>query len=495
MSRRHLSAPPRPPRPLRRALIAIVGRPNVGKSTLFNRLAHRRRAIVENQPGVTRDRHYADTDLDGRACTVIDTGGFVPLKAGGDPIADLVRTQAQAAVEECDLVLLVVDGRTGLTADDQEVAKYLRKQVRPVVLVVNKLDEPRQEDLALADFFALGLGDPVPVSAEHARGLGGLYERLEALLPPRDQATEEAADEAEAEFAGTGADGEAAAAAPIRVAVVGRPNVGKSTLVNALLKKPRVVVSPVAGTTRDPIDTELTWGGQAFVLTDTAGIRRKSAISQRVEGFSVMGAIRAIEDCDVAVLVLDATEAAVEQDLRIASLAVEKGRALLIVVNKWDLARERWKEESFRGSLKWYLDWVAWAPLVFVTAKTGHKVDKVLEVALELQRQQQFRAPTPLLNRILEHVTTEHPMPVVGGRPLKMYYVAQVAVAPPSFAFVCNQPHGIPDRFQRFVSNWLREALRLKVPVRLFWRERPGKKARAETARRFKARETSRRRR
>jgi GTP-binding protein len=255
-----------------------------------------------------------------------------------------------------------------------------------------------------------------------------------------------------------------------------------------------VIVSPIAGTTRDAIDTEFEYKGKPVILTDTAGIRRKSVISQRVEHFSILGAMRAIEDSDVAVLVLDATEPAVEQDLKIAALAESKGRALLVCVNKWDLVKGTIKEEVLRDSIKWYLKFVAWAPMVFVSAKDGDKVNKVLDLALQLFEQQYFRAGTPLLNRIIEHVTTEHPLPMIGrGRQLRLYYAAQVGTAPPSFAVICNSPKEVPDRYERYVTNYLRDTFRLKVPVRLFWRERPGGKKRLERAKRFQARERSKR--
>ncbi|MEW5737390.1 MAG: ribosome biogenesis GTPase Der [Myxococcota bacterium] len=471
----------------RRPLVAIVGRPNVGKSTLFNRLARRRRAIVENTPGVTRDRHFADVELDGRAVTLVDTGGFVP-DTKEDPLAHLVRQQAQAAVEACEVVVFVCDGKAGVTAGDEEVARYLRKQTRPLVLVVNKCDSHRDADAVAAEFHRLGLGEPVPVSAEHGENISALVDRVTGALASHGPGEEQAdATEAGAEAPREAPD------RPLRVAIVGRPNVGKSTLVNALLGEERVIVSPLAGTTRDPIDTELTWKGKRITLTDTAGIRKKSAVIHQVEHFAVLGAVRAIEDSDVAVLVLDATEAAVDQDLKIAAMAEEKGRALIVCVNKWDLVRGKKREEEFRAELKWYLKWVAWAPMIFVTAKTGERVGRILDVALELAEQQYFRAPTPRLNKLLEHVTSEHPLPVVKGRQLRLYYVAQVGSAPPAFAFICNTPDGAPDRYARYVANHLREVFGLKVPIRLFWRERPGQKQRDERAKRFVAREESKR--
>jgi GTP-binding protein len=465
----------------RRPLIAIVGRPNVGKSTLFNRLLHRRRAIVEDTPGVTRDRHHADAELHGREVTLVDTGGFLP-DSKEEPLTRLVRLQAQAAVEESELVLLVVDAQLGITAGDEEVARFLRKQDRPLILVVNKCDDHRQLEAEAARFHRLGLGEPLGVSAEHNEGLEPLRDRIIALLPP---APEELPPPA---------DGEAPDR-PLRIALVGRPNVGKSTLINALLGQQRVIVSPVAGTTRDPIDTAFTYQGHELVLTDTAGIRRKATISQKVEQFSVFSALRAVEDADVTVLVLDATEAGVEQDQKIAALAEEKGRALILCVNKWDLQHGKVKEEDFRTELKWVLKWVAWAPMVFISAKEGRKVTRVLDLALDLAKQQYFRAGTPLLNRVVDHVTSEHPLPVISaGRQLKLYYAAQVGTAPPSFALMCNAPTQVPDRYARYVSNYLRETFKLKVPIRLFWRARPGQKQRLERAKRYEARDASRRR-
>jgi GTP-binding protein len=460
--------------------VAIVGRPNVGKSTLFNRLLRRRRAIVEDTPGVTRDRHHADAELHNRPITLVDTGGFLP-DSKEEPLARLVRMQAQAAVEECELVLLVVDARLGLTAGDEEVARFLRKQKRPVVLVVNKCDDHRQLEASAAPFHRLGLGEPVGVSAEHNEGIEALVDRALAVLP-------DAPDEPPAPPDAEAPD------RPLRIALVGRPNVGKSTLVNALLGQDRVIVSPVAGTTRDPIDTAFTYQGRELVLIDTAGIRRKATISQKVEQFSVFSALRVIEDSDITVLVLDASEAGVEQDQKIAALAQEKGRALILCVNKWDLQHGKVREEDFRKELKWVLKWVAWAPMVFVSAREGRKVTRVLDLALDLAAQQYFRAGTPLLNRVVEHVTSEHPLPVLArGRQLRLYYAAQVGTAPPAFAFMCNAPTQVPDRYQRYVSNHLRATFNLKVPIRLFWRARPGEKKRQEHARRFEARDRSRR--
>lgn len=481
-------------------MIAIVGRPNVGKSTLFNRLARRRKALVEDLPGVTRDRNYSETDWNGRLFTVIDTGGFVIGEE--DVILSQVREQAQLAVEEAEVVLFVADGRAGLTPVDSEIANYLRRSGKPVIIVVNKLDSPSAMQQALvADFYALGLEDVFAVSAEHALGVMDLMERATALLPPADEdeqrrykekaraagleddEDEDPDAEPEQAFEGDEADWSQELPEvlpeeperPIRVAIIGRPNVGKSTLVNALLEEERVVASDVPGTTRDAIDSELTFEGNNFILTDTAGIRRRKTIAHRVEKYSVVSALKALDRSDVAVLLLDATEPAVDQDAKLAGLADEKGRALLIVVNKWDLiAKDAKKEEALRTELKERLRFVSYAPILFTSALTGAKVKKVLQVAAELNRQFRFRAPTPQLNKLVEHVIEHHPMPVVDGRPLRLYYAAQVAVAPPTFIFRSNRPGKVPDMYVRYLSNQLRSTFDLKVPMRLYFRERAG---------------------
>ena len=447
-----------------RPLVAIVGRPNVGKSTLFNRLVGRHLALVEDVPGVTRDRHYADAEAEGRPFTAIDTGGFVLGEE--DELLASVREQAQLAVEECQAVLLVVDGREGATAADLEVADYLRRSGKPVILAVNKLDTPALRDAVPGEFYRMGFERLCPLSAEHGHGLTALVETLAPLLP-------EAPEEGE----GTSAPAEDG---PVRLAVVGRPNVGKSTLINALLKQKRLVANPQPGTTRDPIDSELELEGRKVVLTDTAGIRRKRSIAQRLEKFAVVASLRVIERSDVAVLLMDATEPAVTQDARIAAVAEERGRALVLVVNKWDLVeKDRRKEEAFRAALKHEFKFVAYAPVLFTSALTGAKVRKVVEVAVQLGDQLRFRAPTPHLNRLLEQVQDAHPAPLAGGRPLRLYYMAQVGTSPPTFAITCNRPEAVPDAYRRYLNNQLRQTFDLKVPIRLYFRPRPGQAKRA----------------
>lgn len=446
-------------------IVAIVGRPNVGKSTLFNKLVRRRKALVEDTPGVTRDRNYADAEWGERTFTVVDTGGFVPDEK--EPLQKEIRLQAQAAVEEAAVVVFVVDGRAGLTAADQEVGSYLRKSGRQVLVAVNKIDDSRQLSQS-GEFYGLGLEPLVEISAEHGRNIEELVDHVLEALPaaPELEAPEENA--------------------PIRVAIIGRPNVGKSTLVNALLEEDRLITSGLAGTTRDPIDARLAHKGREFVLTDTAGIRRKAAISQRVEQFAVLGALNTVERSDVAVLLMDATEAAVDQDARIAAIAEEKGRPIVIVVNKWDLVTDPKKQALLKEELAFKLKFISYAPVRYISALRGSSVGKVLDLAAKLHDQSVTRAGTPRLNKLLGHVTTEHPLPFFKGKPLRLYYVAQVAAAPPTFAFTCNMPQAIPDRYKRYLLNQLRETFGLEIPVRLVFRERPGKARRAAKLGRMK---------
>ncbi|MGZ6069879.1 MAG: ribosome biogenesis GTPase Der [Myxococcaceae bacterium] len=447
-------------------LIAILGRPNVGKSTLFNRLAGRRLALVQDVPGVTRDRHYADAEWQGRPLALVDTGGFVPEQEAG--LAAQVRAQAELAAAEADVLLLLVDGRAGPTAADAALAHALRRTGKPLLLVVNKLDSPAAADSGTGDFYRLGIQDVFPVSAEHALGMDALLDAVMARLPkppePPEPTDEPAAD----------------AEAPVRLTILGRPNVGKSTLLNALVHEERVVANPAPGTTRDPIDTTLVHKGRSYVLTDTAGIRRRKAVGEALEKISVLAALRSMERADVAVLVLDGTEPGVEQDARLAGLVAERARALLVVVNKWDLVqKDPKKEKKTREELKWTLKFVSYAPIVFVSALTGAKVEKVLDLAAGLQDSFRVRIPTPALNKLLAKMVDAHPAPIVDGRPLRLYYIAQVGTAPPAFALTTNRPEKVPETYKRYLSNQLCEEFGLRVPLQLFFREKPGKAKRA----------------
>ena len=439
-------------------LVALVGRPNVGKSTLFNRFVGRRLALVEDRPGVTRDRHYADMSWGGREISIVDTGGFVP--GGSEDVLEGVRAQAEVAVETSDLVLLMVDGRTGPVAADTELAVLLRKSGKPVLVAVNKLDHPPAADAGAAEFYQLGFPEVFAVSAEHALGIDALLDAVVKHLPAAEEPSpveQEAADDV------------------IRIAIIGRPNVGKSTLVNALLGEERQVSGPIPGTTRDPIDTELVHADRRIVLTDTAGIRKKRAFAERVERVSILGALRSVDRSEIAVLVLDATEPGVEQDARLAGMVEEKGRALVVLVNKWDLvAKDGRKQEEFREALKWQLRFVAYAPILFGSALQGRQVSKVLDIAIQLFDEFHYRAPTPALNRLIQKVVDAHPAPSDRGRPLRFYYITQVASAPPTFALTCNRPRSVAQAYRRYLTNQLRDALKLRVPLHLVFRERPG---------------------
>jgi GTPase len=454
-----------------RPLIALVGRPNVGKSTLFNKIVRRRIAIVEDVPGVTRDRNYADFVWDGRELSVVDTGGFEPESR--DRLIAQVRQQAQLAVEEASAVVLVVDGREGITNVDRSVAELLRRSGKPLFVAVNKVDSARtEEDIPMADFYALGFGDVQAVSAEHGRGVGELCDSIVEKLglppaPPPPEEVDEPTEVTESERP----------KGDIRLAIVGRPNVGKSTFVNALLGEERFVVSETPGTTRDSIDSLVVHRGARFVVTDTAGIRRKSGIAQKVEAYSVVRAMRAIDDAEVVACMLDATEAGVEQDARLLGLVSEKGKALLVVVNKWDIAeKEGATQDWYKKELWKRLPFVDYAPMLFASAKEGRGVTKVLERAQKLMEQYRARFPTPQLNELLERLQDEHPAPMTRGKRVKLYYVAQVAYAPPTFVIQANHPEGLTDSYRRYVENRFRQAFGLEVPMRLVFKERKHKR-------------------
>ncbi len=473
-----------------RPLIAIVGRPNVGKSTLFNRLVGRPVALVEDVPGVTRDRHYADGDWDGRALSFVDTGGFVPAgergatepgrsaagpkkPAGGGvggrfasilddkELLASIRAQAQLAIDEASAIIFVADAEEGLVASDEEVVRLLRRSGKPLFVAANKVDSERRErEFPIAEFYRLGVDRVYQVSAEHGRGISDLMDDVVAALPGAPRLSEES----EREEDGT-----------IRVAVVGRPNTGKSTLLNAILGEERFIASPVPGTTHDPLDEELDYKGRRFILTDTAGIRRQKSISAKVESFSVVRALRALEDCDVAVLLLDPTELGVDQDARIAGLAAEKGRALILAVNKWDLvAGDEALAQKKRTEVREKLHFVPWAPVVFVSALERTRVNKILDLAISLHRQATTRIATPELNAFIQDVQDSQPAPLWRGFPVKFFYAVQVGVRPVTIAIHTNRPQAITDSYRRFMMNRLRETFQLEVPVRMLFKQKQG---------------------
>ncbi len=450
-------------------VIAIVGRPNVGKSTLFNRLVGHRSAIVHDRPGVTRDRHYDTTDRWGdRELMVIDTGGFEP-----DPEDDLfagVRDQALAAVEEADVVIFVVDGRAGITPVDEEVARILRATDRPVLLAPNKVESQRVED-GTHEFYALGLGELYPVSAEHGRGVHDLMDQVLALLPPEREAPSERRE--------ISADGVPDQPSEIRIAVIGRPNIGKSTLINRLLGEERQVVHDAPGTTMDAVDSRLVHQGRDYLLVDTAGVRRKARISDQVEGFAVSRAIRAIERCHVTLLMLDGTLGPTDQDARLARLVEDRGRALILLVNKWDRVRRDPDRDIgvLREELSRKLGHLDWAPVLYTSALTGRGLHRIFDVVQSVYATFDSRISTAECNRFLEHAVQAHSVPQRYHRPVRLNYMTQVRVRPPTFAVWCNTPEGVPEPYKRYLRNRLRETYGLRgTPIRLHFKRkrRPG---------------------
>jgi len=436
-------------------LVALVGRPNVGKSTLFNRIVGKRLAIVEDVPGVTRDRQYAEAQQGAKRFRVVDTGGFT-LKTD-EQLVRAVREQAEAAVREADAVVLVVDAVEGLSGPDRELVQLLRRGGKPVFLAANKVDSNRREEaLDLGELHATGF-DVFPVSAEHGRGVDDLMDAVAAKL--REGPSAQAGQEG-----GT-----------IHLAVLGRPNVGKSTLLNRLLGEERFVASALPGTTRDPVDEELVWKGRRYVLTDTAGLRKKRQVVDKVEVFSAQRALRAVERADVVVVLTDATQLGVDQDARIAAQAEERGRAVILVVNKWDLVQDKEGEaRRLREEAKRHLQHVDFAPLLFVSALEGTRVHKILELGAELHDEASRRIPTPQLNEWVQQMQEEHPAPLFRGFPVRFSYAYQVATQPVTIAIQCNRPQAVDASYRRFLVNRLRDRFQLRVPVRLVFRQKSG---------------------
>ena len=398
-------------------LVAIVGRPNVGKSMLFNRLVGKRLSIVEDTPGVTRDRLYAECECCGRTFDMVDTGGIEP--STDSEILQFMREQAQIAIDAADVIVLVTDIRTGVTAADKDVANMLLRSRKPVVLAVNKADSTGPEDPAVYEFYELGLGDPIAVSAVHGHGTGELLDACLAHLPP--QTDEEEEDDR------------------IKVAVIGKPNVGKSSLINCILGEKRVIVSNVAGTTRDAVDTSFENDKGKYVFIDTAGIRRKSKVDERVEKFSVMRAQLAIERADVCVIMIDAREGVTEQDTKIAGLAHEAGKASIVVVNKWDLVeKETGTMEKMRKDVMRDLSFMSYAPILFISALTGQRTERLFELINFVNDQSNMRISTGMLNDVLADAQARVQPPTDKGRRLKIYYMTQTGIKPSNFVIFCN---------------------------------------------------------
>lgn len=428
-------------------VVAVVGRPNVGKSTFFNRLLGSRVAIVDDQPGVTRDRNFGRTEWAGRSFFVVDTGGVI--EGSDEPLDRAVRQQAMVAVTEADLILLLVDSKTGVHPLDEKLAEVLRKADKPVLLVANKVDN-LPHDQSHHDFWGMGMGEPMPVSAISGKGTGDLLDRVLALLPA---AQEEEPDE------GT-----------IRVAVVGKPNVGKSSFVNRLFGEERMVVSEVPGTTRDPVDTPFKYHGKDLVFVDTAGLRRQSKVKDSLEYYSALRTERVVREADVCVVLVDASEGELHhQDIRIAEQAWEAGAGVILVVNKWDLVeKETNTAPGYEKQTRLRFPFLQWVPFVFTSALTGQRVRKTLELILEVAGERQRRVETHDVNDALAELTGRQPPPHHRGRPVKIKYGTQVTTAPPTFALFANYPKEVPDHYIRYLLNGFRERWPFTgVPMRL----------------------------
>ena len=445
-----------------RPVVAIVGRPNVGKSTLFNKLIGERRAVMHDVPGTTRDRLYGMTDWGGREMTVVDTGGIGvetelltgpgdPARWGSLPLSHIL-AQAQEAMEEADVIVFLVDALNGISGADQDVANLLRRSKKPIVLGANKAEGKRGTQNTV-ELYELGLGEPIPFSAIHGTGTGELLDAIVDHLPPTPE-TEEAEPD-------------------LSVAIVGRPNVGKSSILNRLLGKERAIVSPIPGTTRDALDTEMRWQGKTVRLIDTAGIRRRGRIEQGVEKFSVLRAVRAIERAEVAILVLDATSGVTAQDTHVAGYIQEAKKGLVIAVNKWDLLeKDNSTVPEYTTQIRRDLNFVDWAPIVFVSALTGQRAPRVLDLAYAAQQERDRRVTTPKLIEMVREAVQRHQRSEA-GRQLKIYYATQADVRPPTFVFFVNDPKLVHFTYQRYLENQIRQSFGFQgTAIRLIFRGR-----------------------
>jgi len=433
-------------------VVAVVGRPNVGKSTLFNKLIGQRLSIVEDTPGVTRDRIFAECEWRGRKFMLADTGGIEPKT--DDVILAQMRDQAQLAIEQADVIVLVTDLRSGVTANDQSVATMLQKSGKPVVLCVNKCDTPGAPPAEFYEFYNLGLGDPVAVSSVHGMGTGDLLDAVFEFLPSAEEEEEETD--------------------VIKVAVIGKPNAGKSSLVNCVAGEERSIVSSIAGTTRDAIDTHIHNKHGDFVFIDTAGLRRKSKVDDAIEKYSVLRAQMAVERADVCVIMIDATEGFTEQDSKVASIALEKGKACIIAVNKWDAVEKDDKTmDQMRKKLAVDFSFMSYAPFIFISAKTGQRVDRLFELIKYVSEQNSIRIKTGMLNDVLAQATARVQPPTDKGKRLRIYYVTQPSTNPPTFVFFVNRAELFHFSYQRYLENQFRDTFGLEgTPVRFIVREK-----------------------
>lgn len=449
-------------------MVALVGRPNVGKSTLFNRIVGRKLAVVDDRPGTTRDRLHATAEWNGVFFTVVDTGGIEvwpervaegqrpaparPLAEDSAPFIPLIRAQAEQAIAEADAVIFLTDAMAGPTPADREVADILRRSQKPVFLAANKAESPRVREAAV-EFYELGLEEVHPISALHGYGVADLLDRVIQALP-----TWEAEPEDES----------------VKLAIVGRPNVGKSSLLNRLLGEERAIVSPVPGTTRDAIDTRMEWEGTPITLIDTAGLRRRGRVRPGVEQYSVLRALRAIQRADVSLLLVDATEGVTAQDAHVAQFILEERCGVLVLVNKWDaVPKGRGTQREYMAHVREALKFLDYVPVLFISALTGQGVERVIPQALEVHTARYHRIPTGELNRLIREAIARHAPPVKAGKPLKIYYVTQAEVAPPTFVFSVNDPELVHFSYERFLENRIREFYPfVGVPLRLVFRPR-----------------------
>ena len=436
-------------------LVAIVGRPNVGKSMLFNKLIGQRLSIVEDTPGVTRDRIYGESEWCGRKFRLVDTGGIEPRT--DDQILSFMREQAEIAIQHADVIIFLTDVKTGLTASDQEVANMLLRSRKPIVLAVNKMDSTGRVDPDFYEFYNLGLGDPIAVSAVHGHGTGDLLDACLQYFPPEDNEEE---DED-----------------VIKVAIIGKPNVGKSSLTNRILGTERMIVSNVAGTTRDAIDSYFENEQGKYVFIDTAGMRKKSKVDDRIEKFSVLRATMAIERADVCLILVDANEGVTEQDTKVAGLAHEAGKACIIVVNKWDAIEKDDKTmDHMRQDIRRDLSYMTYAPIVFISALTGQRVDRLFDLINYVNDQASLRITTGMLNTVLADATARVQPPTDKGRRLKIYYMTQIGIKPPHFVCFCNDAKLFHFSYQRYLENQIRSTFGLEgTPVRLTIRQKSDK--------------------
>lgn len=436
-------------------LIAIVGRPNVGKSMMFNKLVGQRLSIVEDTPGVTRDRLYAEAEWRNRKFDLVDTGGIEP--SADSQILAFMRQQAEIAIQHATVILFVCDIKTGLTASDQEMANMLLRSQKPVVLAVNKMDQVGITNPDIYEFYNLGLGDPIAVSAVHGHGTGDLLDACMEYFPPEDEEEEE--DDV------------------IKVAVIGKPNVGKSSLVNRILGEQRVIVSDMAGTTRDAVDSYFENQKGKYLFIDTAGMRKKSKVDDRIEKFSVLRATMAIERADVCLILVDANEGVTEQDTKVAGLAHEAGKACIIVVNKWDAIEKDDKTmDHMRQDIRRDLSYMTYAPIVFISALTGQRVDRLFDLINYVNDQASLRITTGMLNTVLADATARVQPPTDKGRRLKIYYMTQIGIKPPHFVCFCNDAKLFHFSYQRYLENQIRSTFGLEgTPVRLTIRQKSDK--------------------